>query len=190
MCAGKVQGQLFFAQLKPISIRLCAQCVAKRRREGEKKEQEEESNVDQPHYALYAMENLFIILRVSLLLFAGRPRTPIGLPTTPACHPNPLQCPDTTPRLTRLHPRPQSSLQSQKQTPCVAATQFCALLLKLFRCASSISQSELVNCSPVEMKSSQSGKTITFTVAIAIALAKAQRFRLHFRRDEHFTRIN
>lgn len=33
LCAGKVQGQLFFAQLKPISIRLCAQCVAKRRRE-------------------------------------------------------------------------------------------------------------------------------------------------------------
>lgn len=33
MCGqpSKIQGQLFFAQLKPISIRMCAQCVAKRR---------------------------------------------------------------------------------------------------------------------------------------------------------------
>lgn len=157
---------------------MCAQCVAKRRAwqsrrmgKGEVEEgEEQQQNVDQPHYALYSMENLFIILRVSLLLFAGRLRTPIGLPTTPAWHPSsPLPRPCTTPRL----PTPLLLLLlPHPHTPCVAAAQFCAFLLKLFRCASSISQSELGNCSPVEMKSSQCGKTIT--------LAKSSTFPVTF----------
>lgn len=183
MCGqpSKIQGQLFFAQLKPISIRMCAQCVAKRRAwktrsmgKGEVEEgKEQQQNVDQPHYALYSMENLFIILRVSLLLFAGRTRTPIGLPTTPAWHPSsPIPRPCTTSRLTQPPYSPPPASLHPPHTPCVAAAQFCAFLLKLFRCASSISQSELGNCSPVEMKSSQCGKTIT--------LAKSSTFPVTF----------
>lgn len=96
---------------------MCAQCVAKRRAwqsrrmgKGEVEEgEEQQQNVDQPHYALYSMENLFITLRVSLLLFAGRLRTPIGLPTTPAWHPSsPLPRPCTTPRLTQPPYSPSS----------------------------------------------------------------------------------
>lgn len=92
----------------------------------EQRERQEEANVDQPHHALYAMENLFIILRVSLLLFAGRRRTPIGLPTTPAClHPTAPNnaTPDTAEQTPNAH-RPNAEPEASAMCCCRTILRF------------------------------------------------------------------